>query len=129
MKTEIDISDLAKEIMKAVEEYTVETDRIVQKAVDKTANKVVKMLKVHPRIPVKTGAYKGSFKKKVTEKARGYKAVTVYASDHQWSLTHLLEKGHPMPGNQPDSKAYPHWIDAEEMAQTLYPEILEELKK
>lgn len=124
----INISDLAKEITKAVEEYTVETDRIVQKAVDKTANEVVKLLKTHKEIPVKTGAYKGSFKKKVTEKARGYKAVTVYAADHQWSLTHLLEKGHGMPGNQPDSKAYPHWIDAEEKSKTLYAEILEELK-
>lgn len=130
MDTRIDVDAFASEISKMLESYSEEVDEKMKKSVDKAANRVVKMLKVHPRIPVLTGKYKASFRKKEISRGRGFKTVKIYSGNRQHGLTHLLEHGHKMPHNQPDSTAYKHWEDAEKMAQTLFPEfMMEELNK
>lgn len=122
------VDNLANDILQGLLEYNDEVDAAMQKLVDKKAHEVVDLLKNHPKIPVKTGAYKKSFKAKKLAQGKGYNRVLIYAGNGQHSLTHLLENGHPMPqGGR--ARAFPHWKDAQAKAEEFYNEMMGELQK
>lgn len=123
-----DVDNLANEILNGLLEYSDEIDEKMQDVINKKAHEVVELLKNHPNIPEKTGAYKKSFKAKKLAQGKGYNRILIYAGNGQHSLTHLLEKGHPMPqGGR--ARAFPHWKDAQQKAEECYNELMEELQK
>lgn len=123
-----DIDNFANEIFRALLDYEEEADNKMQKQIDKKAKEIQKALKTHPNIPVETGDYKKSFKIKKAAQGRGYKRVKVYAGNGEHTLTHLLEYGH-LTRNGGRTRAFPHWRDAQKMADELFNEIQEALAK
>lgn len=123
----IDMSELGSTIKAIMEEYSVETKSRVDdavKEVTKDAKDVVKA-NANTEKPDKFGRIRfphrvGKYKKSITFKMETLAMATyghVYASGHEYSLTHLLENGHKVwnaPGVR--TKPFKHWKLGEELA-------------
>ena len=120
------MSDIAKAIENELTGYTEEIEEIVDAEIDKISMDVVDDLKNNSNIPVNTGKYKKSFYAKLKSKGRGYNIVIV--CNKKYRLTHLLEKGH-ITRNGGRTKAYPHWKQAETVANRLYQRLRERIKR
>lgn len=118
----IDIDNLAKEVMKGLQEYSVLVDGTVKKAVQKTANTVKK--EISSNAPKRTGKYAKSWKLKQDSNIAHYTHVTVYASGQEYRLTHLLENGHAKRG-EGRVEAIPHIAPAEEHGAKLLESLIE----
>ena len=121
MANVVSIDDLAHIIAEELESYTEEVDGVMQDEIDALSKEVVKNLKNNPIIPEETGKYKKSFYLKKEAQGRGYKRNRIANRDYQ--KTHLLEDGH-LTSNGKRTRAFPHWKEAQELADTL-PERLE----
>lgn len=88
--TNISIDKLANEIVKSVQEYTIEVEEKVQQASDDVTKKGVKLLK--QKSPKLTGDYSKGWTRK--KQGRGY--IIHNKTDYQ--LAHLLEYGHAKRG-------------------------------
>lgn len=119
------IGSFAEMILHELAEYSEEVDSIMQKRIEKKSKEICNMLKTHPNIPVNTGEYKKGFKIKKAAQGTGYKRNIIYNKKGQ--ITQLLERGHAT-RNGGRTKAYPHWKDAQKMADELYEEMMKELK-
>jgi hypothetical protein len=119
--------DLSDEIAKALSEYSEEVDEKIKKVIDVVAKETKNNLSQNPIIPKKSGDYKKSFYVKKLAEGKGYKRVVI--ANKKYQITHLLENGHALKkGGR--SKEYPHWKQAEELAQVKYEELLKrELSK
>lgn len=116
----IDIDNLAKEVMKGLQEYSVLVDGTVKKAVQKTANTVKK--EISSNAPKRTGKYAKSWKLKQDSNIAHYTHVTVYASGQKYRLAHLLENNHNLVRNGVkigEVKGRPHIKPAEEHGKEL----------
>lgn len=125
----VSIDDFATEVMQALMDYDNEVESTMQTEVDKTAREALKLLKTHPNIPEKTGAYKKSFKIKKLAQGRGYNRKLLYAANGEHRKTHLLENGHLTRKGTSRTRAFPHWADAQKMADELYEEMQRKLKQ
>ena len=121
MANVVSIDDLADIIAEELESYTEEVDGVMQDEIDALSKEVVKNLKNNPIIPEETGKYEKSFYLKKEAQGRGYKRNRIANRDYQ--KTHLLEDGH-LTSNGKRTRAFPHWKEAQELADTL-PERLE----
>lgn len=105
--------DITEEVMDILNAFSEEVEEIVEEEVAELSAEIVRVLQNHPKIPTRTGKYRKSFKVK-KENVRGRTRHTVYNDEYQ--LTHLLERGHALPqGGR--AKAYPHWEDAQRLAE------------
>ena len=116
MGNSISIDDLADVIAEELESYTEEVDDLMQDEIDKLSKEVRDNLKNNPDIPEKTGEYKKSFYIKKVAQGKGYKRNRT--ANKKASLTHLLEDGH-LTSNGKRTRAFPHWKEAQELADTL----------
>ena len=110
----IKIDDLAREVMKGLDEYadvtTEQVKRAVQRAVRKAGNTVRK--EIQQNAPKNTGDYAKSWAvKKVRESSHTLELVV--HSKNRYQLTHLLEFGHCL-RNGGRTRAMPHIAPAEE---------------
>ena len=117
----VNVDDLADIIAEELESYTEEVDSIMQDEIDDLSKEVVKNLRNNSVIPEDTGEYRKSFYIKKEAQGKGYKRNRIANKKHQ--LTHLLEDGH-LTSNGKRTRAFPHWKEAQELADTL-PERLE----
>lgn len=113
----IGIDELSEAIMSELEAYTEEVESVTGEKLDEISKQLVFSLRNNPNIPVRTGKYKKSFYFKTVAKGSGYHRNVIANRQHQ--LTHLLEKGHATRGGTSRTKAYPHWSEAEKMAEKL----------
>lgn len=90
----VSVDDLAKEIALAVQQYTEDVSKAIEKEVISTATKVKKEIK--DKSPRDTGEYANGWARKTTRK-NGQTTVTIYNKDKP-QLTHLLEFGHAKKG-------------------------------
>ena len=74
---------------------------------------------------IQPGKYKKSWRKTTEGKGSAKLHVIVYASGHQYSLTHLLENGHAKKGGG-RVQGYPHVAPAQELAED---EVMRALEK
>ena len=106
----IRIDDLAREVMKGLDEYADVTTEQVKKAVRKAGNTVRR--EIQENAPKNTGDYaKGWAVKKVRESSHTLELVV--HSKNSYQLTHLLEFGHAL-RNGERIRAMPHIAPAEE---------------
>ena len=106
----IKIDDLAKEVMRGLDEYADVTTEQVKKAVRKAGNTV--RCEIQENAPKNTGDYAKSWAvKKVRESSHTLEVVV--HSKNRYQLTHLLEFGHCL-RNGGRTRAMPHIAPAEE---------------
>ena len=106
----IKIDDLAKEVMRGLDEYADVTTEQVKKAVRKAGNTVRR--EIQENAPKNTGDYAKSWAvKKVRESSHTLELVV--HSKNRYQLTHLLEFGHCL-RNGGRTRAMPHIAPAEE---------------
>ena len=106
----IKIDDLAREVMKGLDEYADVTTEQVKKAVRKAGNTVRR--EIQENAPKNTGDYAKSWAvKKVRESSHTLELVV--HSKNRYQLTHLLEFGHCL-RNGGRTRAMPHIAPAEE---------------
>ena len=111
----VDINQLPEAIQSILEEYSFETREKVSEAVSETAKESRKI--VSDKAPQgRRKKYFKSIRVKTEEETFG-RACTLYATNHEYSLTHLLEHGHKL-WNRPSrpTRAFPHWKDGEQHA-------------
>ena len=106
----IKIDDLAREVMRGLDEYADVTTEQVKKAVRKAGNTVRR--EIQQNAPKNTGDYAKSWAvKKVRESPHTLELVV--HSKNRYQLTHLLEFGHCL-RNGGRTRAIPHIAPAEE---------------
>ena len=106
----IKIDDLAREVMRGLDEYADVTTEQVKKAVRKAGDTVRR--EVQENAPKNTGDYAKSWAvKKVRESSHTLELVV--HSKNRYQLTHLLEFGHCL-RNGGRTRAIPHIAPAEE---------------
>lgn len=118
MSKTVDIDGLATAIAEELEGYSQEVDEIMQDEIDTLSKEVRNNLKNNPIIPEKTGEYKKSFYIKKVARGKGYKRNVIASKKPHYRLTHLLEDGH-LTSNGKRTKAFPHWKEAQQLADTL----------
>lgn len=133
MAKKIKIDDLAKAIVKEMEEYGEDITEVAEKALNETSKDAVKKLK--SANPSGSGEY-GSWKKynaswgitKTKTDAKYGKKATIHNKEH-YQLAHLLEKGHALvAGGRKvgDTRAFEHIAPIAEKAEK---ELEEKIKK
>ncbi|MDO4285234.1 MAG: HK97 gp10 family phage protein [Eubacteriales bacterium] len=96
MAKKTSIAGLQSEISKMLTQYAKETTDEIKGKVKEIGQQAAKELQASS--PKKSGKYAKSWRAKVTEETSSNISVTVYASGHEYSLTHLLEFGHAKRG-------------------------------
>lgn len=95
MARKMSVSGLRTSVISALNEYsgyvTAETKKVIKKAGKEAAQELKK------KSPRETGEYAESWTTETKESSNTIH-TTVYAGDHQYSLTHLLENGHAKRG-------------------------------
>ena len=112
----VKIGNLAREVMKQLDEYGIETGLEVEKVSEEVAEDTAKML---------TGDYAASWTYGVGETKRTRHTMIVHAEKPEYALSHLLEKGHQN-RNGGRTPAIVHIAPAEEAAAE---ELEKELRK
>ena len=108
----VQIDNLASEVMKGLMEYKDLVTSDMKVAVRKAGRSVKKDIQANA--PKKTGAYSKSWKVSTTKETSESLELTVH-SPKKYQLAHLLEKGHAKRGGG-RTKAVPHIATAEESA-------------
>ena len=121
-------SQLASEIMKALEEYAGVTDEAAAAGVSETAKIVTNLLReAQPSGSGKYGswdAYNADWNHKKQKGGSGVYGEVVYNQKH-YQLAHLLEKGHALRGGG-RAQAFPHIAPVAEEAEDI---LLNAIKK
>ncbi len=108
----VQIDNLASEVMKGLMEYKDLVTSDMKVAVRKAGRSVKKDIQANA--PKKTGAYSKSWKVSTTKETSESLELTVH-SPKKYQLAHLLEKGHAKRGGG-RTKVVPHIAPAEESA-------------
>lgn len=119
----ISIDDLADTIFEELTNYKQEVDDKMQSEIDKMSKDVLNLLKTHPNIPERTGKYKKYFAIKKLAQGQGYKKTNIY--NKHYRLTHLLEDGHLTRNGTGRTRKFPHWKDAQALADELPKRMME----
>ena len=109
----VKIGNLAKAVMKELNDYSVEVGLEMEKVSREVAEDTAKTLnRTSPKL---TGDYAASWTYGVGETKRTKHTMVVHAEKPEYALTHLLEKGHQNRGGG-RTKAIVHIAPAEEAA-------------
>lgn len=119
----IKIGSLAKEVMKQLESYGIETGLKVEKVSREVAEDTAKML--NKNSPELTGDYATSWTYGVGDTKRTLHTMVVHAEKPEYALTHLLEKGH----QNRDGGRTPAKVHIEPAEQAAVEELEKELRK
>lgn len=121
------VEELEKLVMSELDDYADEVEGVVQKVCASLAKEVQEDLLNNDGIPQQTGEYKKSFYVKKETYKNG--KVKYRVANKKYRLTHLLEYGHAINGGTGRTRDFPHWIDGQEIADTLPERIKERLSQ
>lgn len=141
----INPKELGTTIIKLMDEYGKETFSRINKVTNEVTKDTKKEVKKNSnveggspfhstslRFPNRVGKYAKSISRRTEKKGVVYTG-RIYAKDHEYSLTHLLEKGHRLVRNGVtvgETRPNQHWKKGEELAQKEFAkEIIKELSK
>lgn len=123
-----DISELGEEVAKIAEEFKEKTVDQVDLAVREVTKSAKDVIKQNANVDKRNVKRKGKYKRSITYKIERDLIHTegiIYASGHEYSLTHLLENGHELwnaPGRR--TRAFKHWKLGENFASEKLPETI-----
>lgn len=119
MSTKIDA--FGGELKKILEDFGYTVNDILRKCTDEVADEAYQNLRSNSKIPQRTGEYASGFYKEELKRGIGWKV-----SNREYQISHLLEDGHKMPqGGR--SRKFPHYKDAQAIADTLAEKVRKEL--
>jgi len=128
-----DVSELPTKVQEILEEYAATTRAKMTEAVTETTKDARDIIKANANVDARSTRRKGKYKKSIRYKINEESLQTegqVYASGHEYSLTHLLENGHRIwnsPGRR--TRAFKHWKLGEDLAIDELPrKIIEKLE-
>lgn len=126
------IEELGEVIGQIAQEFSSETRVKVKEATrevtEETRDTVKERANVDPRNVARKGKYKRSISFRMEERPTQDVGI-VYARGHEYSLTHLLEKGHELWNSPKRTRAFPHWVTGERYAIKELPDrIVKKLK-
>lgn len=124
----VNIDDLASEIVKELENYSEKVTIDLKKAVDIVAKETNQEIKDHVTFKEPTGKYVKAFRVKTSYEDKYNKRNTWHVANGQHGLTHLLENGHAL-RNGGRSRTFPHIIFGEDLAKKRMEELAEEAIK
>ena len=116
----ITVDQFAKLIAKTLEDYEEGVEESIEKVIQEVAEDTLEDLESNPIIPEQTGEYQKGFYLKNIYKGRGKEKGIhkIVVANKKYQIGHLLENGHAT-RNGGRTKAFPHWKDAQEIADTL----------
>lgn len=124
----VTVDEFAKLITKSLEDYEEGVEERVEQTINEVAKDTLEDLKNNSIIPERSqdNNYKNSFFVKNIYKSRGREkgVCKLVVTNKKYQIGHLLENGHAT-RNGKRTKAFPHWVDAQKVADTL-PERLKE---
>ncbi len=134
MSDTVKIDSLAAAIVDEISKYSEEVENKMQKVVDEVTKEAYLDLRTNPSVPQRTGEYARGFYIKKTSWKTKYKSNII--GNKKYQLTHLLEKGHDIVRNSlgkkkvyGKTKAYPHWENAQKIADSLPERLKKELEQ
>lgn len=113
----VELDQLGEVVNSILKNYADEARIKIDDAVLEVSEEARLKIKENANVGVrKKNKYKNSFRKKVIDDAFG-RSVIIHATNHNYSLTHLLENGHWL-WNRPQqpTRAFPHWKKGEKLA-------------
>lgn len=121
----IDMEELVSTIGHTLDEYSDYALEVSAKQVKTIARKAAKVARDSGTYENRRPKYRQSITQKNVSKNRYIPTSLVYAKDHEYSLTHLLENGHKL-WNAPGIKtrAFKHWKVADEYAREELPKAI-----
>ena len=123
---DVTVDQFARLIARSLEDFGEEVEDKIEQAVNYVAEDTLKDLQDNPIIPERSGDYaKGFYIKNVYKgrgKNKGFHKIIV--ANKKYRVGHLLENGH-LTRNGGRTRAYPHWRQAQEIANTLPDKIME----
>lgn len=128
---EVTTDELANAIVENLKDYSESVDESVKNTVNAVSEEALQAIKDSPSIQHLSGYdyAKGFYAKKLraagNDKWNYRIVIAMRAPDYR--LTHLLENGHAT-RNGGRTRAFPHWVNGQKVADTL-PERLEEAIK
>lgn len=127
-----DMDELGEVIGQIAKDFSAETRVGVKEATREVTKETRDIIKananVDPRNVARKGKYKRSISFRMEEQPMQDEGI-VYAKGHEYSLTHLLEKGHALWNSPKRTRAFPHWVTGEQYAIKELPDrIIKKLK-
>lgn len=129
---DVTVNQLANLIAKELEEYSEEIEEVIRQTIEDVAAEALDSLKHDPIIKGLdgTGEYAKSFyikdQYKVRGKNKGFYKLVIH--NKKYRIAHLLEYGHAkVKGGR--TRAFPHWANAQKIADTLEDRIKEAIEK
>lgn len=123
---DVTVDQMARLIARTLEDFGEEVEEKIEQAISDVAEDTLEDLQNNPVIPERTGAYaKGFYLKNVYKgrgKNKGFHKIIV--ANKKYRVGHLLENGH-LTRSGGRTRAYPHWKQAQEIANTLPDKIRE----
>ena len=110
----VSMEELPEAIQAILEEFSTETRMEVSEAVSEVAKESRKIIAENAPVG-RRGKYHKSIRTRTEEEAFG-RTVTIFAANHEYSLTHLLEKGHELWNSPRRTRAFVHWKTGEQHA-------------
>lgn len=127
-----DMSQLGPEIRKMIQEYKEHSLAQIDRAVEETTKDSKDIIKAKANVDHRNTRRRGKYKRSITYKIERELAHTrgvIYASGHEYSLTHLLENGHNLWNSPRRTRAFKHWKDGETNAIKELPSLIEKYLK
>lgn len=111
----VSMEELPEAIQAILEEFSTETRMNVSEAVSEVGKESRRIISQEAPQGRRKKYYK-SIRTRTEEEAFG-RTATIFAANHEYSLTHLLEKGHKL-WNRPSrpTRAFKHWKTGEQHA-------------
>ena len=115
-----------------IQEYKEHSLAQIDRAVEETTKDSKDIVKAKANVEDRNTRRNGKYKRSITYKIERELAHTrgvIYASGHEYSLTHLLENGHNLWNSPRRTRAFEHWKDGETNAIKELPSLIEKYLK
>lgn len=128
----ISTDELSEAIFSELKAFNEKVDKSLKREVNKVTKEVRESLVNHPNLQpghgaYRTGKYLRGFRVKKVADGEGY--IRNKVCNKEYRLTHLIEKGHKAGKKKVQTRAFPHWKDAQDIVDTLPERLIRRLEE